>query len=298
MKKSSSDKRFQVVGHIILSIYSVMCIIPFILLFSSSISDEKQVIANGYSLFPKQLSLSAYKYLFQEGEQIFHAYGMTVVVTLIGTTVSLLITIMLAYVLSRRDLPKRKFLSFIVFFTLLFNGGLVPTYLMYTQYLGIKNTIFALIVPSLLMNGFNVMIARSFLQGNIPPALIEAAEIDGAGEIYIFFGIVLPLAKPILATIGLFAGINYWNDWMNGLYYLSDPQLFTIQNILNRILNDAQFLANNSQMASQLGAAASQIPTTTVRMAIAFVGILPIMVIYPFIQKYFIKGISLGAVKG
>lgn len=296
--KRSSESYFQYIGHGILGIYSILCLVPFLLLFISSISDEQAIVAKGYTLFQTQFSLSAYQYLIREGSQIFRAYGMTVISTLIGTTLSLLMTMMLGYVLSRRDLPKRGLISFFVFFTMLFNGGLVPTYLMYTQYFHIKNTLFALIIPGLLLNGFNVMIARSFLTSNIPVPLIEAAQIDGGGEYYIFFKIVTPLAKPILATLGLFAGIAYWNDWMNGLYYLTEPKLFTIQNVLNKILNDAQFLANNSQVAGQLGAAAANIPNATVRMAIAFVGMLPIMVIYPFIQKYFVKGIALGAVKG
>ena len=296
-KKLTSEDKFQIFGHLILAVYTVICLLPFVLLFVSSITDNSYIIAHGYSLLPKKFSLSAYIYLLQEGKQIFRAYGMTLIVTGIGTFVSLFMTIMLAYTISRKDLPGRGIISFCIFFTMLFNGGLVPTYLLY-QSIGIKNTIFALIVPTLLMNGFNVMIARSFLQSNIPAALIEAAEIDGAGEFKIFFKIVLSLAKPILATIGLFSGIAYWNDWMNGLYYLTDPKLFTIQNILNKIISDAQFLANNSTMASQVGNAAANIPTTTVRMAIAFVGMVPIMLIYPFAQKYFIKGIALGAVKG
>lgn len=298
MKKVKSDVRFQIAGHAIMILYSVICIIPFLLLFSSSVSDDTAILANGYALIPEKISFDAFAYLFKEGGQLVRAYGMTVLVTAIGTALGLLCTIMLAYALTKTDLPGIHIINFLVFFTMLFNGGLVPTYLMYTQFFHIKNTVWALIVPSLLVNGFNVMIARSFLTANIPLALLEAARIDGAGEIFIFFRIVLPLAKPILATIGLFIGINYWNDWMNGLYYLTEPKLFTIQNILNRILSDAQFLANNSQVAAHLGESAGRIPTTTVRMAIAVVGIIPVLIVYPFVQKYFVKGIALGAVKG
>lgn len=297
-RKLNSNRGFQTAGHLILGIYSILCLIPFILLFMSSISDEEAIIREGYSLWPRSFSLSAYGYLMEEGSQIFRAYGMTVLSTLVGTSLGVMVTMMLGYTLSRKDLPKRKVLNFYVFFTMLFNGGLVPTYLMYTEYLHIKNTFWALVIPALLVNGFNLMITRSFLQSNIPVPLIEAAEIDGAGEYYIFGKVVFPLAKPIVATIGLFIGIAYWNDWMNGLYYLTDTKLFTIQNVLNRILSDAQFLSNNSSVAGNMSEAMANLPTTTVRMAIAFVGMLPILVIYPFVQKYFVKGIALGAVKG
>ena len=297
-RKLNSNRGFQTAGHLILGIYSILCLIPFILLFMSSISDEEAIIREGYSLWPRSFSLSAYDYLMEEGSQIFRAYGMTVLSTLVGTSLGVMVTMMLGYTLSRKDFPKRKVLNFYVFFTMLFNGGLVPTYLMYTEYLHIKNTFWALVIPALLVNGFNLMITRSFLQSNIPVPLIEAAEIDGAGEYYIFGKVVFPLAKPIVATIGLFIGIAYWNDWMNGLYYLTDTKLFTIQNVLNRILSDAQFLSNNSSVAGNMSEAMANLPTTTVRMAIAFVGMLPILVIYPFVQKYFVKGIALGAVKG
>ena len=297
-RKLNSNRGFQTAGHLILGIYCILCLIPFVLLFMSSISDEEAIIREGYSLWPKDFSLSAYGYLMKEGAQIFRAYGMTILSTIVGTSLGVMVTMMLGYTLSRKDLPRRRGLNFYVFFTMLFNGGLVPTYLMYTEYLHIKNTFWALVIPALLVNGFNLMITRSFLQSNIPVPLIEAAEIDGAGEYYIFGKVVLPLAKPIVATIGLFIGIAYWNDWMNGLYYLTDTKLYTIQNVLNRIISDAQFLSNNSAVAGNMSEAMANLPTTTVRMAIAFVGMLPIMVIYPFVQKYFVKGIALGAVKG
>ena len=195
------------------------------------------------------------------------------------------------------DLPGRKVLSFLVFFTMLFSGGLVPTYLLYTTYLGVKNTLAGLIVPLLLLNAYWVMIMRTFFQNSIPRAIIESAQIDGASELLIFFKIILPMGKPIIATVCLFAGITYWNDWYNGMIYVTESELFSIQQLLNRMLSDIQFLQSNSSMA---GAAdyISKIPGTTVRMAIAVVGILPILVIYPFMQNNFVKGIAIGAVKG
>ncbi|WP_337102613.1 carbohydrate ABC transporter permease [Paenibacillus sp. YIM B09110] len=276
---------------------SLACIIPFILLIVSSFSSEQSILQNGYSFFPEQFSLKAYEYLWTHWDELGRAYSITILITVFGTAASLAMTSMLAYPMSRSDLPLKNFLAFLVFFTLLFNGGLVPSYLIYTQIFQIKNTIWALIVPGLLMNGFNVLLVRSYFMTSVPPALIEAAKIDGAGEIKVFYRIVLPLSLPILATIGLFEAILYWNDWFNGMTYVTDPKLFSIQNILNRMMEDMQFLANNSNMSSSASGTMAEMPSTSVRMAIAVIGVLPILIAYPFFQKYFIKGIALGAVK-
>jgi putative aldouronate transport system permease protein len=286
----------QWIAHGVLILMSCACILPFILLFISSISSEASLIQNGYSFFPHQLSPKAYAYLWTHLTELGRAYGITVFITIVGTAVSLAITSMLAYPISRSDLPMRNFWSFFVFFTLLFNGGIVPTYLIYTQVLDIKNTIWALLIPGLLMNGFNVLLVRTFFQTSIPPALVEAAKIDGAGEIITFYKVVLPLSLPIMATIGLFEGILYWNDWFNGLTYVTDPKYFSFQNILNRIIMDIQFLSSSTQTTNAAEQVAD-LPSTSVRMAIAVVGVVPIVAAYPFFQKYFVKGITLGAVK-
>jgi putative aldouronate transport system permease protein len=181
---------------------------------------------------------------------------------------------------------------------LLFNGGLVPTYLLYTQYFDLKNTLLALIVPGLLMNGFNVLLMRTFFITSIPVPVLESAKIDGSGEFRILYAIILPLSLPILATIGLFQTIAYWNDWFNGLIYLTEPKLFSLQNILNRIMSDLQFLSNNSNLGVDASQGLAKLPGATVRMAIAVIGVLPILVAYPFFQKFFVKGIMIGAVKG
>lgn len=292
-----SDRITQYVSHIVLAILALGSIIPFIILLSSSLTDEAAILKEGYSFWPKELSFAAYDYLFNNGASILRAYGITVLVTIVGTVSSLAITSLLAYALSRRDLPYRNVFAFFVFFTLLFNGGLVPTYLVYTQIFDLKNTIWALIVPGLLMNGFNVLLMRTFFITSIPEPIIESARIDGAGEFKTFFSIILPLSLPILATIGLLQTIGYWNDWFNGLIYITEPSLFSIQNMLNRMLQDIQFLAN-SNLGSNASTAAAQIPTTAVRMAIAVIGVLPILIAYPFFQKYLVKGIALGGVKG
>ncbi|MEV5030297.1 carbohydrate ABC transporter permease [Paenibacillus sp. LPE1-1-1.1] len=285
------------IPHVVLMGFALACIVPFLLLIISSVTSEDSIVRNGYSYFPEQLSLTAYEYLWSHWNELGRAYGITIFITVVGTVTSLAITSMLAYPMSRTDLPLRNFWAFLVFFTLLFNGGLVPTYLIYTLVFDIKNTIWALLIPGLLMNGFNVLLVRTFFITSIPPALVEAASIDGAGEIKIFYKIVLPLSMPIMATIGLFEAILYWNDWFNGLTYVTDPSLFSIQNILNRIISDIQFLSNNSSLASSANETMAELPSTSVRMAIAVVGVLPLLIAYPFFQKYFIKGITIGAVK-
>lgn len=290
--------KLEISSNIVLLLLSFSCIIPFVLLIVSSITDDATITLYGYSFFPQKLSLDAYKYLFAQGSVIGRAYAITVFITVVGTSVSLIISSMLAYPLSRKDYPLHKVQTFMVFFTMLFNGGLVPTYLVYTRIFDFKNTIFALIIPALLMNGFNVLLMRTFFRMNIPMAIIESAKIDGAGEFTTFIKIIMPLSLPIMATVGLLVGVSYWNDWNNGLIYITKPQLYSIQNLLNRILQDIQFLSTNPDINAQSGEVMTKLPSTTVRMAIAVIGVLPILVIYPFFQKYFQKGMTIGAVKG
>lgn len=291
------EKIFQVIIHICLILITLAAIVPVWVLIAGSVTGEQELILSGYSLIPKSFSLDAYHYLFYKAGDILQAYGITILITVAGTTVSLIITPLLAYPLSRKDFRGRNVISFIVFFTMLFNGGIVPSYIMWTQIFHMKNTIGALILPGLLMNGFNVILMKNYFTQNVPPELIEAAKMDGAGEFYIFFRIILPLSLPIMATVGLFVGIGYWNDWTNGLYYISDTNLYSLQNLLNRILQDVQFLSS-STLSQAAGGVTAQMPSVSIRMAISVVGILPIMVLYPFFQKYFVKGIAIGAVKG
>lgn len=283
-------------AHVIMIVISAACILPFILLFMASITDESAIVKDGYTLFPSAFSFEAYEYLWNQSSQIFHAYGITILVTVIGTLASLIMTSLLAYPLSRKDLPGGQTIAFIVFFTLLFNGGLVPTYLIYTQVFHLKNTLFALLIPWLLMNGFNVLLMRTFFSTTIPTAVLESAAIDGAGEFKTYFRIILPLSMPILATVGMFQALGYWNDWNNGLVFVTDPDLFSLQNVLNRIMSDIQFLTQNSRMGTSQ--ALAQLPSETFRMAIAVIGVIPILLVYPFFQKYFVKGMTIGAVKG
>ena len=281
-------------AHAVLILLTLAAIVPFVLLIIASFTDNNVAITEGFSFFPSKWSTDAYQYIVNEKDTMLRAYGITIVVTLIGTTLGLLISVMLAYSLANSDLPGRNFMTFFVTLTMLFNGGLVPTYLIYTNVFHIKDTLAALIVPKLLMNGFNVILIRNYFATGVPTVLYEAARIDGASEFYIFYRIALPLSKPILATVGLLMGIAYWNDWQNGLYYLNDTSLYSIQNILNRINENISFLASNSTSGVKI----SDLPTSTIRMAIAVIGILPIVCIYPFFQEYFVRGIAVGAVKG
>jgi len=300
MIRSREEKIIQLVSHIILTGVTIAIVMPFVLLFISSITEENTLIRNGYSFIPEKFSFAAYIYIFNQAGTIFRAYGITIIVTIIGTLINISISSMLAYGLSLRKLPFKRLISFYVLFTMLFNGGLVPSYLMWTGTFKITNTIWALILPNYMLSAMNIILIRTYYHSSIPEALYEAAEIDGASSFRVFLNIVLPLGKPILITMGLFAGLNYWNDWTNGLYYLrgrSGERLYSIQNLLNRMISQIQFLATNSA-ASSLGEEAARIPSASVRMAIAFVAMLPVLCIYPFLQKYFQEGIAMGAVKG
>ena len=292
-----TNKGWNIAGNLVMVLLSFLALAPFLLLIIASLPDTRVAMTYGYSYFPQKWSITAYQYIATQSARLGRAYMMTIIVTAVGTTVGVMITALLGYMLSNKDLPGRKWLNLYVVFTMLFNGGLVPTYIMYVKTFAIKNTIFGLIVPNLLCSAFLVMLVRNYFENSIPRDLYEAARIDGASEFQTFFRVALPLSTPILATSGLMMGLAYWNDWQNGLYYLSDQSanLKTIQNILNDINTNIAYLASNSTVG---GASVTDMPTQTARMAIAVVGILPILVIYPFFQKYFAKGITMGAVKG
>lgn len=282
----------------VMLLLALSCVLPFVLLIVASLTDNGTVVANGYSFFPEKISFDAYIYLAAQKSTILRALGNSILVTGVGTLCSLIITPMLAYPLSRKELPHRGVLTFLVVLVLLFNGGLVPTYMVYTQILHIKNTLLGQLLPNLLMNGFYVMMMKTFFTTSIPDGLIESACIDGAGEFRIFRSIIVPLSTPIFATVGLFVGVAYWNDWFNGMIYITDGTLYTLQNILNQIMRSIQFLQNNASMTTNADQILAQLPSTTIRMALATVAVVPILLLYPFFQRYFVKGITLGAMKG
>lgn len=273
-----------------------LSLFPLLLLVMASVTEEKTVILHGYAIIPSQFSLEAYRYLLRDASAIIRGYQITIFITVVGTFAGLLISSLLAYPLARKDLPFRNTFAFLVFITLLFNGGLVPTYLIYTEVLHIKNTIWALIMPQLLTNGFHILLMRTYFANSIPGEIIESSYMDGAGEFKIYTRMVLPLSLPILATIGLMLTISYWNDWFNGLIYVTDRKLFSIQNMLNRMLVDIQFM--NQDTSSHAAGELARMPAATVRMAMAVIGVLPLVCAYPFFQKYLVKGLTIGAVKG
>ena len=293
------SKTFQIIANAVMILLVLFCLVPFALLIVSSITKETSLVKYGYSFIPREIDLAAYKYLLVDSTDIVRGYGISALVTVVGTICNLTITTLFAYPLSRKDLPARNALAFFLFFTMLFNGGLVPSYIMWTQTFRMKNTLAALLFPSLMMNAFYVIMMRTYFTTNIPDAVIEAARIDGAGELRILSQVVMPMSIPIIATLALLAGLAYWNDWLNGLYYISDDRLFSIQVLLNRMLLDVQFLMSNSDAAKSLQQNEEFVlPSTGIRMAVAVMGALPILVVYPFFQKYFVKGIVIGAVKG
>ena len=297
----SSDRVLRFVGYLFITLVILLTLFPFALLVIVSFSSEASIATTGYSLFPSSFSLAAYEYLYAQASQIINAYGITIFVTVVGTFFNVLMSVMFAYPLSRRDYPLHKAQMYFLLVTMMFNGGLVPTYLMYTNIFHIRDSLIAYLVPSLLMNAFNIILLRTYFVTNLPEELLEAARIDGAGEFRIFFRIVLPLSKPIIATVGLFAGIAYWNDWINGLYYVQDAKCFSLQVLLNHILTNAQFMQSSAAQSSGQVAIAMQgatLPLTTMRLAIAVISIVPLMIVFLSLQKYYTKGIAIGSLKG
>lgn len=290
------NKGFQIAAHLVMIFVAVCSVAPFILLLMSSVTDDKALTVYGYSFLPRQFSMEAYRYLLSDSNSIVRAYGVSILVTVVGTLCNLTMTTLYAYPLSRKDLPGRNVFAFVLFFTMLFSGGLVPSYIMWTRTFHIQNTLFALLIPNLLMGAFNVIMMRTYFTSNIPDAVIEAARIDGADEFRILRSVVLPMATPILATLSLLVGLAYWNDWANGLYYINDARMYSVQVLLMNIQRNLDALRQNAQNGGNVTTA--NLPSTSVRMAITVMGILPVMVIYPFLQRYFVKGIAIGAVKG
>lgn len=292
--RSRGEKIFEIAAHVVLFLLAVLAIAPFLLMLSGSLTDNDTLVRYGYRFWPKLFSTEAYAYIAREWAQIGNAYFITIFVTAAGTILSLFLVSTSAFALSQRDVPGLKLIFGLILLTMLFNGGVVSSYIIYTNIFNIKNTIWALLIPNLMLNGFNLVLVRNYMTHSIPMELQEAAEIDGAGVFSIYVRIILPLSKPIMATIGLLTAISYWNDWTNGLYFVTDPKLYSVQLLLNQMNNNIQFLASHSE----LGGMQQNVPGTSIRMAIAVVGILPILVLYPFFQKYFEQGITMGAVKG
>lgn len=290
-----NSKSFKVVMYMLMAFLVLSCIIPLIILVSSSFSSESSLALYGYGLWPREFSLASYKYLSTISDSILHSYLMSFVITLLGTVINVAISMLFAYPLSKPDLPGRRAISFFLFFPMLFNGGFVSTYLIYTNIFHINDTLAAMIVPYLLMNPFFVIMIRTYLTSSIPSEVLESGRIDGANEMDILLKLVVPMSRPILGTVGLMTAISYWNNWTNGVYFISRRKdLYGIQNYLNNVMANVSFLqAKSSSMFN-----VTQLPSIGIRMALAVIAIIPILAIYPFFQKSFVKGITIGSVKG
>ncbi|REK71324.1 carbohydrate ABC transporter permease [Paenibacillus paeoniae] len=284
----------RIVTHLIFVLVTVAMVLPLLLVVMASFSSEDSIIRKGYRLWPEIFSLEGYKIVFQYPGMLLNAYSITVMVTVMGTIISLLLTAMIAYVMARRDYAYRKATSFFVIFTMLFNGGLVPFYILVVKYLHLKDTLWVLILPYL-VNPFYVLIMKGFFD-RVPIEVVESAKIDGASEYRSFFTIVLPLATPALATVGLFISFVYWNDWWLGLLFIDNNKLVSIQLMLYRTMNSIEFFAANARyMSGQIDV--TKFPSLTARMALAVLGAGPMMFIFPFFQRYFVKGLTVGSIK-
>lgn len=284
-----------VVIHFIFIFMSLACIIPLLLVVGISFTDEMSMMRDGYHLLPKVFSTEAYRYVFSGAGSVLNAYGVTIFITAVGTALHLLVTSMLSYALTREEVTHREKISLFVYIPVLFNGGLVPFYMLMTRYLHLKNTIWVLILVNL-VSAVNVLIMKNFFR-TIPNSLIESARIDGSGEFRTFFKIVLPLSTPSLATIGLFVAIAYWNDWMTCSLYIETPKLHTLQYLLQSLMNNIGYLQANSQASKSIEMALGTLPSEGARMATCVMAVGPIILLYPMLQKYFEKGLTIGAVK-
>ena len=294
MKKKKKLGKGQIVLHAVFIVLVLMYIIPFILTISISFSDETSLIRNGYSLIPHVFSLEAYKMVFNNPAQIFQSYKVTINFTVTETALSVLVMGVMAYPLSRPNFRFRGPLSFYVLFTMLFSGGMVPTYLLIVKYLHMDNTIWVYILPGL-VSAYNLIIIRTNYR-SLPEELIEAAKMDGATELYICFKIVMPLCKPVLASVGFLFFVAKWNDWNTALLYITDPKLYSLQYLLQKILNEAEFLKQLAEAGELMGG--EVFPSESYRYAMALVAAGPVLCVFPFFQKYFAKGMTLGGVKG
>jgi putative aldouronate transport system permease protein len=289
----ADERILKVISVFLITIFAVLCLFPFLLMITSSFMNEKEILSEGYKLFPRKWSLDAYEFLFRNPKNLINAYKVTLTNALLGTTIGLFLMSMAGYVLCRRDFKYRNHIAFFIYFTTLFSGGLIPTYILMVKGLGLKDNIWSMILPGL-MNPWFIFLMRNFMKG-IPDSLYESASIDGADDFRIYWQIFMPLALPSLATIGLFLALAYWNEWYNAMLYIQTPTKFPLQYFLQRIVTQA-----NVQLLVQQGITVNtvELPSESIKMATAVIATGPIILVYPFVQKYFVSGLTAGAVKG
>lgn len=285
-----------IVFNIIFLVLGLMCIFPLLFVFSISITSEESLRTNGYQIIPQELSAAAYEFLWNERDMILHAAFMSIVVTVLGTVITVALTTSMGYVVSRNGFKLKKLYTWIIFIPMVFNGGMLSSYVVINNILGLRNTIWALILP-LACSSFSVTICRTFFRTTVPDSIVESAKIDGAGQFRIWSQIVLPISKPVMATIGMFAAFGYWNDWFQASLYIDNKNLQTLQSMLNNIRESIEYLANNPYGGISMQEYKLSMPTESVRMAIALIIIVPIACTYPMFQKYFISGLTIGSVK-
>jgi putative aldouronate transport system permease protein len=284
---------FQIIAYTVILFFSIFCLLPFWLVVSGSLSSENDIISSGFTLWPKQFSLEAFKMVFNFPEQIYRAYSVTIGLTVTGTILGLFITSMAGYVLARSDFRFRNSLAFFIYFTTLFSGGLIPWYILMVNYLGLKDNYLSMLLP-LLISAWNIILMKNFMK-SIPDSIVESARIDGAGDFKIYARIIIPLSTPGLATIGLFLALSYWNDWFSANIFMTTDAKFPLQFLLYKILASADVLKTNAAYNISVNITP---PTETLKMAVAVIATGPIVFLYPFVQKYFVKGLTVGAVKG
>lgn len=287
-----------VLFNILFIVLSLICVVPVLFVVAISLSSERSIQEYGYRLIPKIFSAESYVFLMRQGSMITRALSISVFVTVVGTVIGMLLTTSMGYVLSRPQYKLKGFLTWVVFIPMVFNGGMVSSYYVNANLLGLKNNVWAYILP-LAVSSFNVIICKTFFRSTIPDSLIESAKIDGASQLRIFFSIVLPISLPVLATIGLFLSFGYWNDWFQALLYIDDSKLNSLQALLTKIMDNVDYLSRNAAtMGVSSAELARSMPKEGARMAIATVIVIPIACAYPFFQRYFISGLTVGAVKG
>lgn len=286
-----------VIFNMIFLVLGLACITPVVLVFIISITKESSLVSNGYSFFPEALSLTAYTYLWNERKSIGNAIAVSALVTVLGTMLGVALTTTMGYVLSRSRYKLKGFFSWMVFIPMIFNGGMVANYVVIANFLNLRNTLWCLILP-LAVSSFNIIISKTFFKTTIPDSIVESAKIDGASEFTIFTRIITPISKPVFATIGLFLSFGYWNDWFQSSLYINEKKLTSLQALLNNMIKNIQYIANNPSAGLSMQQYKNSMPTESIRMAIAVLVVIPIACVYPFFQRYFISGLTVGAVKG
>jgi putative aldouronate transport system permease protein len=293
INKSKDYYVLQLVAYTLVGITALLCLIPFMLIISGSISKDSDIMRYGFNLIPKRVSFDAYKLIFKVPKVITNAYAVSIFITFVGAVTSLFITSMTAFVLMRKDFKYRNYFAFFFYFSSIFSGGMIPGYILVVNYLNLKNSLLALILPPLL-GAWNIFLMRNFMS-TIPDSIAESAKIDGANDFTIFLKLYLPLSKPGLATVGLFIGLMYWNDWFRAMMYIDTAEKFPLQYLLHRMLSSVKAIQDAADVNVVIQ---GELPGESLRMAMAVIATGPIILLYPFVQRYFVKGLTVGAVKG